>query len=209
MANSCGYLQPPSWLVSKKFFITLTILIPGEKAPTSETIDVFLKPLVEELVKLWDGVAAVNMSKLVGQRNFRLRAALLFTVNDFPAYGLIAGQQVKGFVGCPLCGADTYSEYSNVLKKMLYMGGRRLLCGEHRFRRSRQAFNGHPEFHPPPLRPTGQQILERGEERAAFLEFGGEDKDDEDPVKIHGAKRASILFQLPYWKVSILLSTTV
>ena len=191
----------PPWLVSKKFFITLTILIPGEKAPTSETIDVFLKPLVEELIKLWDGIAAVNMSKPVGQRNFRLRAALLFTVNDFPAYGLMAGQQVKGFVGCPICGPDTFSEYSNVLKKMLYMGGRRLLCGEHRFRRSRQAFNGLPEFNPPPGRPSGQDILDRGESRAAFLESGGEDEDDEDPVKVHGVKRASILFQLPYWKV--------
>ena len=193
----------PPWLASKKFFITLTILIPGEKAPTSETIDVFLRPLVEELKKLWDGVVAVNMAKPVGSRNFRLRAALLFTVNDFPAYGLIAGQQVKGFVGCPLCGPDTYSEYSNVLKKMLCMGGRRFLCEGHRFRRSRAAFNGAPEFNPPPGRPTGRDIMERGEERAAFLEFGGEVDDDDDPVKVHGVKRASILFELPYWKVSI------
>ena len=193
----------PPWLASKKFFITLTILIPGEKAPTSETIDVFLRPLVEELKKLWDGVAAVNMAKLVGSRNFRLRAALLFTVNDFPAYGLIAGQQVKGFVGCPLCGLDTYSEYSNVLKKMLYMGGRRLLYEGHRLHRSRASFNDLPEFNPPHGRPSGRDIMEHGEERAAFLEFGGEADDDNDPVKVHGVKQASILFELPYWKVSI------
>ena len=191
----------PPWLASKIFFITLAILIPGEKAPTSDTIDVFLRPLVDELLKLWEGVAAVNMAKPVGQRNFRLRAALLFTVNDFPAYGLIAGQQVKGFVGCPICGPDTYSEYSSVLKKMLYMGGRRLLSGEHRFRRSRAAFNGESEFNPPPIRPSGRDIKERGEERVSFLGFGGQEDDDDDPVKVHGVKRSSILFELSYWKV--------
>lgn len=47
--------------------------------------------------------------------------------------------------------------------------------------------------------------MERGEERVAFLEFGGEADDDNDPVKVHGVKRASILFELPYWKVSITL----
>ena len=191
----------PPWLASKIFFITLAILIPGEKAPTSDTIDVFLRPLVDELLKLWEGVAAVNMGKPVGQRNFLLRAALLFTVNNFPAYGLIAGQQVKGFVGCPICGPDTYSEYSSVLKKMLYMGGRRLLSGEHRFRRSRAAFNGESEFNPPPIRPSGRDIKERGEERVVFLGSGGQEDDDDDPVKVHGVKRSSILFELCYWKV--------
>ena len=31
---------------------------------------------------------------------------------------------------------------------------------------------------------------------------GGVENLDEDPVKLHGVKRCSILFDLPYWKVS-------
>jgi hypothetical protein len=45
--------------------------------------------------------------------------------------------------------------------------------------------------------------MERGEERVEYLEFGGQEDDGDDPVKVHGVKRASILFELPYWKVSI------
>ena len=83
------------------------------------------------------------------------------------------------------------------------MGGRRLLYEGHRLHRSRASFNDLPEFNPPHGRPSGRDIMEHGEERAAFLEFGGEADDDNDPVKVHGVKQASILFELPYWKVSI------
>jgi hypothetical protein len=39
----------PPWLVTKKFFITLSLLISGKESPTSENIDVYLQPLLEEL----------------------------------------------------------------------------------------------------------------------------------------------------------------
>ena len=119
------------WLSTKKFFLNLSLLILGLKAPTSDTIDVYLKPLVRELLELWDGVPAVNMSKPVRQQQFTLRAMLLWSVHDFLVLGLIAGQTVKGYAACPVCGGDTYSEHSKCLKKMIYLRSRRFLPPGH------------------------------------------------------------------------------
>lgn len=66
----------PPWLLTKKVFISLDVLIPGPKSPTSENIDVFLQPLVHDLLKLWAGIPAINMSSADGERRFTLRACL-------------------------------------------------------------------------------------------------------------------------------------
>jgi hypothetical protein len=42
----------------KKFFIQLCILISSKDSPTNENIDVFLRPLVDDLKLLWDGIQA-------------------------------------------------------------------------------------------------------------------------------------------------------
>ena len=123
----------PPWLLTKKFFISLAMLIPGPKSPTADNIDVFMQPLVRDLLKLWTGIPAVNMSKREGERGFTLRGMLIWTVNDFPAYGLLSGQQVHGYKGCPLCGPETCAEHALLLNKMIYLGSRRYLQGDHRF----------------------------------------------------------------------------
>ena len=191
----------PPWLCTKKFFLNLSILIPGPKAPTSETIDVYLKPLVRELLELWDGVPALNMSKPVREHAFTLRAMLLWSVHDFPALGLIAGQTVKGYAACPVCGGETFAEHSRCLKKMVYLGNRRFLPDGHRFRRARAAFNNRSEHSRFPQRRTGVEIMRQGMERSQFLRNGGVEDSNDDPVKQHGVKRVSILYALPYWKV--------
>jgi len=192
----------PPWLLTKKFFISLAVLIPGPKSPTAENIDVFLGPLVRDLQKLWTGVPAVDMSKPVQERKFTLRALLMWTVNDFPAYGLLSGQQVHGYKGCPLCGPETCAEHASLLGKMIYLGGRRYLHEAHRFRRERASFNREQEWQLPPQRPTGEEVLRWGSQRSDFLRNGGVENSDADPVKLHGVKRRSIFFDLPYWKVS-------
>ena len=77
----------------------LTMLISGPKQPGND-IDVFLAPLVEDLKLLWEeGVECFD-----GYRNetFNLRATLLWTINDFPAYGNLSGYFVKGYKACPI-----------------------------------------------------------------------------------------------------------
>ena len=188
----------PPWLLTKKNFISLAVLIPGPTATTAENIDVFLTPVVRDLLELWRGVPAVNMSKPEGERQFILRAMLIWTVNDFPAYGLLSGQQVHGYKACPLCGPDTCAEHARLLHKMVYLGARRFLDANHPFRRARAAFNNHPEWQLAPERPTGEEILQWATEREQFLREGGVENSEDDPVRLHGVKRRSIFFDLPY-----------
>jgi hypothetical protein len=48
------YNLPPH-LVTKKFFLQLCILISGKDSPSQENIGVFLRPLLDELQRLWKG----------------------------------------------------------------------------------------------------------------------------------------------------------
>ena len=173
----------PPWLLTKKNFISLALLIPGPKSPTAENIDVYLAPIIRDLLRLWHGVPAINMAKPEGSRRFTLRAMLIWTVNDFPAYGLLSGQ---------------------LLNKMIYLGGRRFLAPDHRFRRARAAFNNHQEWQVGPDRPTGEEVLAWGTARSTLIADGGVENSNVDPVKLHGVKRRSIFFDLPYWKVHFL-----
>jgi hypothetical protein len=47
----CNYNLPP-WLCMKRKFIMMPVLIQGPKQPGND-IDVYLRPLVDELLQLW------------------------------------------------------------------------------------------------------------------------------------------------------------
>ncbi|XP_074300461.1 uncharacterized protein LOC141631730 [Silene latifolia] len=76
------YNLPPR-LCMKRQFIFLSLMIPGPKNP-KQNLDIYLQPLVIELKELWStGLFTYDVSR---KQNFILRAALLWTINDFPAY---------------------------------------------------------------------------------------------------------------------------
>ena len=50
-----NYNLPP-WLVTKRFFLMLALLISGKESVTSENVDVYLVPLIEELKQLWEDI---------------------------------------------------------------------------------------------------------------------------------------------------------
>ena len=195
-----NYNLPP-WLVTKKFFIMLTLIIPGKESVKDKNIDVYLQPLVEELEALWVGVHAYDSSQPEGTGMFTLRAMLLWTIHDYPAYGLIAGCVTKGYQGCPICGPNVTTRMSRALRKPLFIGHRRYLSRHHPYRRSTTAFDGTREFRGPPPRVHATEVIERAEQRVQWLENGGRAGSRGDPVREHGIKRKSILFSLPYWEV--------
>ncbi|KAJ0021408.1 hypothetical protein Pint_31854 [Pistacia integerrima] len=82
----------PPWLCMKKENITLA-LIPGPKQP-SKDIDVYLQPLIEDLQELWNNGVTVYDSYT--NSCFNLRAILMWTINDFLAYGNLSGCTTKG-----------------------------------------------------------------------------------------------------------------
>ncbi|XP_059669134.1 uncharacterized protein LOC132314273 [Cornus florida] len=61
-------------------------------------IDVFLEPLIENLKELWEKGVEIYVAS--NKSNFILKAILMWTIHDFPAYGNISGHTVKGKVGC-------------------------------------------------------------------------------------------------------------
>jgi hypothetical protein len=198
------------WLVTKKFFISLCILISGKKSPTSSNIDVFIRPLLKELQELWHGVDALDFSQPEGNRTFTLRAILMWTISDFPAYGLISGLTCKGYKGCPCCGPNTdarMAKTGDMLSnrsirgtKIVYGGIRRYLPRHHPYRRNRR-FNGLEEHRLRPTPLSGEDIIRYAAWRESYLQMGGRENGPADPVHVTGVKRLSALFELDYWQV--------
>jgi hypothetical protein len=76
----------------------LTVIIPGLNN-LKHKVNVFLQPLIDELNKLWsEGVPTYDISK---KQNFQLWTALLWTINDFPAYGMLSGWSTTGRLAYP------------------------------------------------------------------------------------------------------------
>ena len=134
----------------------LTLLISGPKQPGND-IDIFLEPLVDDLRKLWD--EGIEVYDGYRQQTFKLRALLLWTINDFPTYGNLSGHAVKGYYACPVCSDKTHCERLKHGKKQCYAGHRRFLPMNHHFRKQKKAFNGKQDFDLPPHIKTGEEIM--------------------------------------------------
>ena len=205
-------LEP--WFVTKKFFISMCILISGKRSPTATNIDVFLRPLLNELHQLWRGVSAQDFTQPVGSRRFNLRGLLMWTISDFPAYGLISGLCVHGYKGCPCCGPETdgRSAKTGDLRadrttrgyKIVFGGIRRYLARQHPYRRNTR-FNGNRENRTAPPTMSGQDVIRYAAWRQSYLDLGGREDGKHDPVHCTGVKRLSAFFELPYWQVNVSL----
>ena len=102
----------------------MPVLIQGPKQPGND-IDVYLRPLVEELLQLLDtkGVRVWDEHK---QQEFDLRALLFVTINDWPALSNFSGQTNKGYNACMHCLDETKGIYLDKCKKVVYLGCRHL-----------------------------------------------------------------------------------
>ena len=117
----------------KESLFIITLLIPGRNAPGKD-IDVYLRLLVDELKELWkDGVRIFDSDK---NEYFQMYAALLWTINDFPAYKNISGWSIKGYMACPVCNKDILS--SQIRSKTCYIGHRCFLTNNNSMLRSKQ-----------------------------------------------------------------------
>jgi hypothetical protein len=81
------YNLPPGMCIKPEFMF-LSIIIPGPSSP-GQNINVYLRPLIDELTQLWSSRALTyDISR---KQNFVMRAALIWTINDFPTYGMVSG----------------------------------------------------------------------------------------------------------------------
>ena len=198
------YNLPPDMCMEQEFLF-LTILIPGPKHP-KRSLDVFLQPLIEELKQLWsEGVRTYDCSL---KNNFTMRAVLLWTISDFPAYGMLSGWTTHGRLSCPYClGSTDAFQLKNGRKSCWFDCHRRFLPLAHPYRRNKTLFR-HKKIvrdGPPPYL-TGQQI-------EADIDYYGA----QETVKVggnwhvpgnmpdgygvsHNWHKKSIFWELPYWK---------
>ncbi|GJT20581.1 hypothetical protein Tco_0890518 [Tanacetum coccineum] len=143
----------PPWLCMKESSFMLTLLIPGPKSPGKD-IDVYLRPLIEDLKVLWDRKGVETIDVASGQK-FNMRAMVLWTINDFPARSSLSGWSGQGYKACPTCNEDTPSV--RVLSKTAYVGHRRFLKKPHKWRRSLE-FNGQTDNTDPP-KEFGRDVI--------------------------------------------------
>ncbi|KAL5579288.1 hypothetical protein UlMin_011730 [Ulmus minor] len=161
-------------------------------------MDVFLRPLIDELKKLW--VHGLDTRDAAYENGvFRMRAALLWTVNDFLARSSLSGWSGQGYRACPTCNKDTPS--MRVIGKTAYFGHRRFLPTNHHWRSNLQ-FDGRTERKRPPHRFSTTAILEQLHRVKTGIpdkhpNYGGvKRKRGDDELNW---RKKSIFYELPYW----------
>ncbi|GJV38449.1 zinc finger, PHD-type containing protein [Tanacetum coccineum] len=188
----------PPWLCMKESSFMLTLLIPGPKSPGKD-IDVYLRPLIDDLKDLW-ALKGVETIDIATDQKFNMRAMVLCTINDFPARSSLYGWSGQGYKACPTCNKDTPSV--RVLGKTTYVGHRRFLKKPHKWRRSLE-FNGKIEDGDPPRKFDRDQIqaqLARLPMRVKgkHPSYGGGKIKRNVHVELNWTKR-SIFYELEYW----------
>jgi hypothetical protein len=96
------------------------MIIPRSNNVKSSNFDVYLAPIFEEFVELWKRVRAMDVFQPIRRREFTMRAVLMWTIHDFPTYGIVFGCQHQGYRACPPCGTDIVSRWSNELGKPIF-----------------------------------------------------------------------------------------
>ncbi|BBH07194.1 Ankyrin repeat family protein [Prunus dulcis] len=180
----------PPWKCMKKEYMMMTVLITEDPG---RSIDVYLRPLVDELKDLWtNGVRTYDKST---GKMFTLRAAVMWTVNDFPAYAMVSGWSTKGYMACPVCKEDVTSGWH--AGKVCYLGHRRWLPWDHEWREKDKEFDGNTERRLRPREWSGDEILEQLN-RLDFAPFGKTVSRTRPSTHMNWTHKP-MLFELPYW----------
>ncbi|XP_060970192.1 uncharacterized protein LOC133037268 [Cannabis sativa] len=193
------YNMPP-WASTNGTNYLMSLLIPGPKSPGKD-YDVFLKPLIEELKELWEGVEAYDSYE---KCSFRLQVAVLWTISDFPAYAYLSGWSTAGKLACPVCLGDT--RYRRITYKQCFMGHRCYLNINHSWRKSKE-YDGSTELRGPPRDFTGDDILRQLDE--VPIRTSGKAPSNSSRKRKRGENelnwcKKSVLFELPYWSKLLL-----
>ncbi|KAI5323775.1 hypothetical protein L3X38_032847 [Prunus dulcis] len=126
---------------------------------------------------------------------FTLRAAVMWTVNDFSAYAMVSGWSTKGYMACPVCKEDVTSGWH--AGKVCYLGHRRWLPWDHEWREKDKEFDGNTERRLRPREWSSDEILEQLN-RLDFAPFGKTVSRTRPSTHMNWTHKP-MLFELPYW----------
>jgi hypothetical protein len=124
------YNLPHSLCMKYEFmFLYLVVSSPDHPGPK---LNVMLRPLIYELKELWNGVEAYDSQK---KQKFTLRAAYLWLIHDFMAYGIFTRWSAHGRLTCLICTSDIdYFRLTTGGKNSYFDYHRRWLPPKHPFR---------------------------------------------------------------------------
>ncbi|CAL8091529.1 unnamed protein product [Prunus armeniaca] len=128
----------PPWKCIKKEYMMMTVLITEDPG---RSIDVYLRPLVDELKDLW--INGVRIYFESTRKMFTLWVAVMWTVNDFPAYAMVFEWSTKGYMACLVCKEDVTSSWH--VEKFCYLVHRTWLPWDHEWREKDKEFDGNTE----------------------------------------------------------------
>ena len=126
----------------KRTYIMMLLVIQGPQQP-GNNIDVYLQPVVDELMEMWR--TKVKVWDKYKKEHFYLRALWFVTMSDLLGLGCLSGQVSEGYKGCVVCMEDTDAKWMKNSKKMVYMGHRRFLRMEHPYCKNKKSFYGKTE----------------------------------------------------------------
>ncbi|XP_048497954.1 uncharacterized protein LOC125496516 [Beta vulgaris subsp. vulgaris] len=91
-------------------YLMLSLLIPGAESP-GNNIDVYMQPLKEELLDLWNN--GVQTYDKYNDQTFQLHATLMWTISAFPGKKAFNGKEEQRPPPKPLTGIKVHSELLN------------------------------------------------------------------------------------------------
>jgi hypothetical protein len=184
----------PPWLCMQESNFMMSLLIPGPHSQ-GKAFDVFLQPLVEDLLELWRGVDTLDA---ITGKDFKLRAAVLWCIHDYPALSTLSGCTTSGYFACGYfaCLHCDKSPLSYAIRsKICYIGHGCFLPKGHRLCKASDFKSLHGNsaklgtF-------TIEELLEELE-NIRDVRVGQKRKRSRDRVPIWG--RRVCLWELPYW----------
>jgi hypothetical protein len=182
----------------------LSTVIPGPSSP-GRNIDVCLRPLIDELTQLWfSGALIYDISR---KQNFLMRAALMWTVNDFPTYGMLSGWSTHAKLACPYCMENNKAfTLAKGGKASFFDCHRRFLPLNHRYKKNiKDFFVGRVEKDVASPRLSSEELHDVVSEYGDIV-FGlqsGKQKFHGFGLTHNWVKR-SMFWELPYWKTNLL-----
>jgi hypothetical protein len=142
----------PPWACMRESNFMMALLIPGPTCPGKD-FDVFLEPLIEDLLDLWKGVRTIDART---SKPFNLRATVLWCIHDYPALSTLSGRTTKGYFACIHC--DRHPLSYRLRSKIGYFGHYRFLPKGHCLRRNNE-YAGQFESNEAPGKFTTKELL--------------------------------------------------
>jgi hypothetical protein len=191
-------LPPWAWACMDESNFMMALLIPGPSSPGKD-FDVFLEPLVDDLLELWKGVD--DAYDAITGKSFKLRAAVLWCIHNYPALSTFQGVQQKAILHVFTVTKDplTYGLRS----KIGYFGHYRFLPKGHCLRKNNE-FIGLYESNDPPGKFSEEELMAELEKvkdvRPGNPEGSGKSKcSSMERGRVPIWSRMMSLWKLPYW----------